>query len=129
MLGEDANWVRNVRAAGGRAVLRHGRREAVMLEDVEPAQRAPVLRRYLAVAPGARQAVWSAVRAGLAAHLRERGLDGLAAELAAEAPQPQPHSGKLRHVLAAPPARGPGAAAAGAARSPNGTPVGCPRDW
>jgi phenylacetate-CoA ligase len=54
MLGEDANWVRNVRAAGGRAVLRHGRREAVLLAEVEPPLRAPVLRRYLAVAPGAR---------------------------------------------------------------------------
>ena len=31
MLGKDVNWVRNVRAAGGRAVLRHGRREAVRL--------------------------------------------------------------------------------------------------
>ena len=34
MLGEQANWVRNVRAAGGRAVLRHGQREAVRLEEV-----------------------------------------------------------------------------------------------
>src|ERR1700751_3513376 len=33
MLGE-ANWVRNVRAAGGRAVLRHGKREEVLLEVV-----------------------------------------------------------------------------------------------
>jgi deazaflavin-dependent oxidoreductase (nitroreductase family) len=54
MLGEDVNWVRNVRAAGGRAVLRHGRREAVRLEDVGPAARSPILRRYLACAPGAR---------------------------------------------------------------------------
>jgi len=54
MLGRDANWVRNVRAAGGRAVLRHGRREAVRLEEVEVGARAPVLRRYLALAPGAR---------------------------------------------------------------------------
>ncbi|MFI6409569.1 nitroreductase/quinone reductase family protein [Streptomyces sp. NPDC050548] len=54
MLGPDANWVRNVRAAGGRAVLRHGRREAVRLEEVEVGDRAPVLRRYLALAPGAR---------------------------------------------------------------------------
>lgn len=45
MLGPDANWVRNVRAAGGRAVLRHGRREAVRLEEVEVGNRAPVLRR------------------------------------------------------------------------------------
>ena len=54
MLGDDANWVRNLRAAGGRAVLRHGRREAVRLEEVSPPGRAPILRRYLQVAPGAR---------------------------------------------------------------------------
>jgi hypothetical protein len=54
MLGEDVNWVRNVRAAGGRAVLRHGRREAVRLQAVSPPDRAPILRRYLQVAPGAR---------------------------------------------------------------------------
>ncbi len=54
MLGQDANWVRNVRAAGGRVVLRHGRSEAVRLEEVDPRSRAPILRRYLEVAPGAR---------------------------------------------------------------------------
>jgi hypothetical protein len=54
MLGEEANWVRNVRAAGGRAMLRHGRRETVHLEEVDPAARPPILRRYLEVAPGAR---------------------------------------------------------------------------
>ena len=54
MLGNDANWVRNVRAARGRAVLRYGRREAVHLAEVDPGARAPILRRYLAIAPGAR---------------------------------------------------------------------------
>lgn len=54
MLGEDTNWVRNVRAAGGRAVLRHGRREDVRLEEVAPGARAEILRRYLERAPGAR---------------------------------------------------------------------------
>ena len=54
MLGKDTNWVRNVRAADGRAVLRHGRREAVRLEEVDVSARAPILRRYLAIAPGAR---------------------------------------------------------------------------
>jgi deazaflavin-dependent oxidoreductase (nitroreductase family) len=54
MLGERTNWVRNVRAAGGRAVLRHGAREAVLLEDVPPADRSAILRRYQAVAPGGR---------------------------------------------------------------------------
>lgn len=54
MLGERAAWVANARAAAGRAVLRHGKREEVRLEEIAPGQRAPILRRYLAVAPGAR---------------------------------------------------------------------------
>jgi deazaflavin-dependent oxidoreductase (nitroreductase family) len=53
MLG-DGGWVRNVRAAQGLAVLRHGRREAVQLDEIDVADRPAVLKRYLAVAPGAR---------------------------------------------------------------------------
>jgi F420H(2)-dependent quinone reductase len=48
MLGEEANWVRNVRAAGGEAALRHGPREEAHLEEaVGPDRRAPVLKAYL----------------------------------------------------------------------------------
>ena len=54
MLGEGVNWVRNVRAAGGDATLRHGRREEVRLEEVTPERRAPVLKAYLGRAPNAR---------------------------------------------------------------------------
>jgi hypothetical protein len=54
MLGAHANWVRNVRAADGRAVLRHGRHEDILLEEVPADARPAILRRYLAVAPGAR---------------------------------------------------------------------------
>jgi deazaflavin-dependent oxidoreductase (nitroreductase family) len=54
MLGNDTSWVHNVRAAGGRAVLRRRRREQVRLVEEEPGDRAPILRRYLEVAPGAR---------------------------------------------------------------------------
>lgn len=54
MLGEDANWVRNVKAAGGNARLRHGIREHVHLEEVDVRQRAPILKAYLQQAPGAR---------------------------------------------------------------------------
>lgn len=54
MLGEKVNWVRNVRAAYGQAILRHGSRELVHLDEVEADRRAPILKRYLAVAPGAR---------------------------------------------------------------------------
>jgi len=54
MLGEQANWVTNVRAAGGVAILRRGRRENVTLKEVNVADRAPIIRRYAAVAPGGR---------------------------------------------------------------------------
>jgi hypothetical protein len=54
MLGDDVNWVRNVKAAGGDVTLRHGRREEVRLEEVAPDRRAPVLKAYLKRAPGAR---------------------------------------------------------------------------
>ena len=54
MLGNDANWVKNARAAGWSVVLRHGRRQAVRLEEVAPDERPPILKRYLELAPGAR---------------------------------------------------------------------------
>jgi hypothetical protein len=54
MLGEDVQWVKNVRAAGGRAALHSGNREQIVLEEVPVAQRAPILRSYLRHAPGAR---------------------------------------------------------------------------
>ena len=44
----------NVRAAGGKAVLRQGGREEVRLEELPVAQRAPILKAYLQAAPGAR---------------------------------------------------------------------------
>ena len=54
MLGNDVAWVRNVKAADGYAMLRHGRAERVRLEEVAVEQRAPILKRYLQRAPGAR---------------------------------------------------------------------------
>ena len=54
MLGEKANWVRNVRAAGGEVTIRHGRREEVRLEEITAGRRAPVLKAYLQRAPNAR---------------------------------------------------------------------------
>ena len=54
MLGERANWVRNVEASGGLVTLRHGRREEVRLEALDADRRAPVLKAYLKRAPGAR---------------------------------------------------------------------------
>jgi deazaflavin-dependent oxidoreductase (nitroreductase family) len=54
MLGDNAQWVRNVRAADGKAVLRRRGREAVQLEEVPADRRAPILKAYLQAAPGAR---------------------------------------------------------------------------
>jgi len=54
MLGNNVQWVHNVHATGGKAVLRHGRREEIRLEEVPPGQRAPILKAYLQRAPGAR---------------------------------------------------------------------------
>ncbi len=54
MLGAHTNWVANVRAADGHAVIHHGTRENVLLKDVDADARGPILRRYVAVAPGAR---------------------------------------------------------------------------
>jgi hypothetical protein len=56
MLGYRTNWVRNVAANGGHAVLRRRRGGPVdvELQEVDVADRAPILRRFLALAPGAR---------------------------------------------------------------------------
>jgi hypothetical protein len=54
MLGEDAQWVKNVRAAGGRATLKAGKRRPVRLEEVPVSMRAPIIKAYLQRAPGAR---------------------------------------------------------------------------
>ena len=53
MLGE-CNWVRNVRAAGGRATLRRRRARPVRLVELPVQERAPVIRRYVERVPGGR---------------------------------------------------------------------------
>ena len=54
MLGNNVQWVRNVRAANGMAFIRNGRRMKVCLEEVPVDRRAPILKAYLQRAPGAR---------------------------------------------------------------------------
>ncbi len=53
MLGE-CNWVANVRAAGGRAVLRRRTGRTVRLQEVPVEHRAPILHRYVVKVPGGR---------------------------------------------------------------------------
>ena len=45
-LGGESEWVRNVRAAAGKAILRRGRRTPVHLVELPPAKRPPVLQAY-----------------------------------------------------------------------------------
>jgi deazaflavin-dependent oxidoreductase (nitroreductase family) len=54
MLGGECNWVLNVRAAAGRAVIRHGRARACRLVEVPESERGPLIKRYLQQVPGAR---------------------------------------------------------------------------
>jgi deazaflavin-dependent oxidoreductase (nitroreductase family) len=54
MLGEDCNWVKNVRAANGEVVLRRRRRRPAHLVEVPVARRAPILQRYVQKVPGGR---------------------------------------------------------------------------
>jgi len=54
MLGENSQWVRNVRAAGGEATFQSGRSETVRLEDLPTEQRATIIKAYLQHATGAR---------------------------------------------------------------------------
>ena len=55
MLGERSAWVHNVRAAGGEAVIRHGRKRSVRLEEIPPSERPPVLKAYCARARSGRR--------------------------------------------------------------------------
>jgi hypothetical protein len=50
MLGARSDWVQNVEAAHGEAVIRRGRRQRVHLVAVPPEQRAPILREYVRIA-------------------------------------------------------------------------------
>ena len=54
MLGDECNWVRNVRANGGRARLCHGRCRDVILTEVPVEIRAAIIRDYLRKVPGGR---------------------------------------------------------------------------
>jgi deazaflavin-dependent oxidoreductase (nitroreductase family) len=47
-LAGESQWVRNVRAAGGRAVIRRRRATRVRLIEVPPGQRPPIIAAYLA---------------------------------------------------------------------------------
>ncbi|ETD32266.1 nitroreductase/quinone reductase family protein [Williamsia sp. D3] len=54
MLGNNCNWVRNVRAHDGRATIERRQRHRVQLIDIPEPLRPPLLKAYLQQVPGAR---------------------------------------------------------------------------
>ena len=55
MLGEQSEWVQNVRAAGGIASVKRGKLEAVQLEEVPLGERAPIIKAWCQTAASGRR--------------------------------------------------------------------------
>ena len=55
MLGEGSEWVKNVRAAGGKANVKRGQVIPVSLTEIAPHERAPILKAWAQVATSGRQ--------------------------------------------------------------------------
>lgn len=54
MLGQQCNWVKNVRSAGGEVVIHRRRSYPCLLVEIPVAERPVVIKRYLQQVPGAR---------------------------------------------------------------------------
>jgi hypothetical protein len=54
MLGDDSEWVRNVRAAHGQALIKRREARAVLLTEIPVGERAPILKAYCEVATSGR---------------------------------------------------------------------------
>jgi deazaflavin-dependent oxidoreductase (nitroreductase family) len=55
MLGDGSDWVRNVRAAGGKAFVKRGKSQPVQLTEIPSRERGPVLKAYCQVATSGRE--------------------------------------------------------------------------
>ena len=55
MLGDGSEWVRNVRATGGKAFVKRGPSRPVQLTEVPARERGPILKAYCQVATSGRQ--------------------------------------------------------------------------
>lgn len=65
MFGTISDWVQNLEAAGGEAVISHGRPARVHLVSVPSEKRAPILREYVRVASSGRKHFPLAIGASL----------------------------------------------------------------
>lgn len=55
MLGEGSEWVKNARAAGGKTKVKRGKTREVLLTEIAPQNRAPILKAWAKVATSGRQ--------------------------------------------------------------------------
>jgi hypothetical protein len=55
MLGNNSEWVQNVRAAGGKAFIKRGESHPIMLVEIPAKERAPILKAWCQVATSGRQ--------------------------------------------------------------------------
>ena len=55
MLGDNSEWVQNIRAACGKALIKRGWSHPVMLTEIPPVERAPILKAWCQVATSGRQ--------------------------------------------------------------------------
>ena len=67
MLGNGSGWVQNVRASGGKALIKRGRRYPVSLTEIPTEERAPVLKAWCQVATSGRQHIPVSHRAPVSA--------------------------------------------------------------
>jgi hypothetical protein len=54
MLGNGSNWVQDIRAAGGKAFIKRGRPHPVILSEIPPQERAPILKAWCQLATSGR---------------------------------------------------------------------------
>ncbi len=55
MLGDRSEWVQNLRVAGGKAFIKRGKCHPVILTEIPPQERAPILHAWCQVATSGRQ--------------------------------------------------------------------------
>jgi len=55
MLGDDSEWVKNIRAADGEAFIKRGRSRPVVLKEIPAEKRAPILKAWSQIATSGRQ--------------------------------------------------------------------------
>jgi hypothetical protein len=55
MLGDGSEWVQNVRATGGKALIKRGRSRPVILTEIPVKERAPILKAWCQVATSGRK--------------------------------------------------------------------------